>query len=278
MSRVDGALVGTKKPALDQCGNAVNTRQRFMSRNFGSKDDMRIVLKPNVLQRCVNCRSVSAHSATWCDVFLYKGNDHADGGRRNASKTNTPEALGLMYFNGNGDRNQMAAVLRFCARGPGIFRISSAQRQKDLIDLDGAAQQVAIGTDHRTAKAVQHGPCGLVAIQAEYPLQSESTDALLLICDVPSRSEPHPQRRTGLVKYRSCRHAALVSATSANQSTPSSTPGIIYRAARRAAKSFRPSQALKVCCAGILSGKPVLKFNPVAWVILVSNWPSFIHN
>src|SRR5665647_2913026 len=78
--------------ALDQCGNAVNARQRFMSRDFGSKDDMRIVLKPIVLQRCVNCRSVSAHSAAWCDVFLYKGHDCVDGGPRNALKTNTPEA------------------------------------------------------------------------------------------------------------------------------------------------------------------------------------------
>src|ERR1035437_974254 len=220
-----------------------------MSRNFGSKDDMRIVLKPTVLQRCVNCRTVSAHSAAWCDVFLYKRHDHADGSRRNASKTNTPEALGLMYFNGNGDGNQMAAVLSFFARGPGICRISSAQCQKDLIDLDGAAQQVAIGTDHRTAKPVQHGPCGLVAIQAEHSLQSESTNALLLIGDIPSRSEPHPQRCTSLVKNRSCRHAALMSATSANQSTPSSTSGLIYRAARRATKFFWPSQTLKVCCA-----------------------------
>ena len=84
-----------------------------MSRDFGSKDDMRIVLKPIVLQRCVNCRSVSAHSAAWCDVFLYKWHDCVDGGPRNASKTNTPEALGVMHFNGNGDGNQMAAIMGF---------------------------------------------------------------------------------------------------------------------------------------------------------------------
>ena len=58
----------------------------------------------------------------------------------------------------------------------------------------------------------------------------------------------------------------------------SSTSGLINRAARRTAKSFRPSQSLKECGAAIFGGKPVLKFNPVAWVVFVSNWPSFVHN
>ena len=54
MPRIDGALVSAEKPALDQCGNAVNTWQRFMGRDLGSKDDVWIVLEPIVLQRCVN--------------------------------------------------------------------------------------------------------------------------------------------------------------------------------------------------------------------------------
>lgn len=73
MPRVDGASVGTKKPAFDQCGYAVNALQGLMSWGFGAKDDTGIVLKPILLQRCVNCRAVSAHSAAWGDVFFYKG-------------------------------------------------------------------------------------------------------------------------------------------------------------------------------------------------------------
>ena len=138
MSGVYGALVGTKKPALDQCGNAVNARQRFMCRDFGSKDDMGIVLKPIVLQGCINCRSVSADRAAWRDVFLYKRNDCFDGGCSNALKANTPKALGLMHLNGNGDRYQMAAVMGFGAWGPGVFRVPSAQCQEDFINFDSA--------------------------------------------------------------------------------------------------------------------------------------------
>ena len=154
---------------------------------------MGIVLKPIVLQRCVNCRSIGANRAAGRYIFLYKRHDRIDRGCSNALKANTPEALGLMHLNGNGDGHQMAAVVGFGARRPWILRIPSAQCQKDLIDFDGTAQQVAIRADHRTAKPVQHGPCGLVAIQAEHALQSKGTNALLLICDVPSRCEPHPQ-------------------------------------------------------------------------------------
>lgn len=192
-------------------------------------------------------------------------------------QTNTPEALGLTHLNGNGDGYQMAAVVGFGAWRPWILRISSAQCQKDLIDFDGTAQQVAIRTDHRTAKPVQHGPCGLVTTQAQYALETEGANALLLVGDVPSRSEPHPQRSPGLVKDCSCRHAALMSAASANQSPPSRTSGLVNRAARRAAKSLWPSQVLKVCCTGLIRNKSVLKFNPVVWVILIFSWPNFVH-
>lgn len=44
-----------------------------MGRNLGSKDNVRIMLKPLVLQRCVNCRSVSANAAALCDVFCTNG-------------------------------------------------------------------------------------------------------------------------------------------------------------------------------------------------------------
>jgi hypothetical protein len=43
-------------------------------------------------------------------------------------------------------------------------------------------------------------------------------------------------------------------------------------------KSRDKSQMLKVSCAGTFGGKPVLKFNPVAWIIFVSIWPNYVHN
>ena len=109
-----------------------------MRRDFGSKDDMGIVLKPLVLQCCVNCRSIGAHSAAGCDIFLHKRHDCIDGGCFNALEANTSKALGLFHLNGNCDSYQMAAVVGFGAWGPWIFRISSAQCQKDFIDLHSA--------------------------------------------------------------------------------------------------------------------------------------------
>lgn len=120
---------------MRQCGERQAT---VHVQGLGSKDDMGIVLKPIVLQGCINCRSVSADRAAWRDVFLYKRNDCFDGGCSNALKANTPKALGLMHLNGNGDRYQMAAVMGFGAWGPGVFRVPSAQCQEDFINFDSA--------------------------------------------------------------------------------------------------------------------------------------------
>ncbi len=240
---------------------------------------MRIVLKPILIHGCVNCRPVSANCASWCDVLSQERDNRFDGGPWNSTKTNASEALGLVHLNSNSDGNQVAAIVGFRAGALGLWlgRVFSAQRQEGLIDFDCAAQQVTIGSHHRAAKPVQHGPCGLIAIQAEHALQSKGTDALLLIGDVPSRSEPQPKRSTGLVEDCSCRHTALMPTTSANQPPPSRASGLVNRAARRAAKSFRPSQVLKVSCAGIFGGKPVLKFNPVVWVTFACTLPNFVH-
>jgi hypothetical protein len=73
--RIDRALVGAQKPALDPCGYAVNARQGLMRRDVRAQDDRGIVLVPLVLERGVNGRSVRAHRAAWGDVCLYKGHD-----------------------------------------------------------------------------------------------------------------------------------------------------------------------------------------------------------
>ena len=46
MTRINGAMMGAKQPALEQGGNAVNTWQGFMGRNLGAKDDMWIMVEP----------------------------------------------------------------------------------------------------------------------------------------------------------------------------------------------------------------------------------------
>ena len=77
--------------------------------------------------------------------------------------------------------------------GLGFFVSLRLSAKKTSSTSIGTAQQVAIRVDYRTAKPVQHGPCALVVIQAEHALQFKGTNALLLMGDVPGRSEPQPQ-------------------------------------------------------------------------------------
>ncbi len=90
--------------------------------------------------------------------------------------------------------------------------------QIGLIDLYQALELVAIRSDHRLAKAMQHRPCRLVAAQAQHPLQPQRISAMLLVGHVPGAGKPDPQRCSCLVEDRPSSHGRLESATPANQS------------------------------------------------------------
>ena len=124
---------------------------------------------------------------------------------------------------------------------------------------------------------MQHSPGGLVAVQAENPLQPQSADALFLVGDVPRRGEPHSQRRTGLVEDGPSRDAALMSAGPANQPASRGSTRRVHHAARRATESGWPPQPLQVSCARFVTRKPVFELEPRLRVVLTGNGFDLVH-
>ena len=208
---------------------------------------------------------------------MHERHERVDRWTLDATQTNTSKAFWFVHFNCHSNGNQVAAIVGLRAWALGLYAFSSAQRQEGLIDFNSAAQQFAIRTYHRPTKPMQHCPRSLVAVQTEHSLQPKSTDALLLVGDVPRRSEPDPQRGACLVEDCSGRHAALMSATSADQPAPCSTFGPIQRPASGATEPVRPSQTLQVRCAGFIAGKPVLEFNPGARVLFSVGGFDWVH-
>ena len=146
-----------------------------------------------------------------------------------------------------------------------------------LTDLHRARQQVAFRAHHRSPKPVQHSPGGLVAAQAENPLQPQRADALFLVGDGPRRGEPHPQRRTGLVEEGPSRDAAWMSAGPANQPASRGSTRRVHHAARRAIESGWPPQPLQVSCARFVTRKPVFELVPRLRVVLTGNGFDLVH-
>ena len=124
--------------------------------------------------------------------------------------------------------------------------------QIGFIDLDQPFQALPVWPHHGTAKAVQHGPGGLIAAQPEDSLQAESADALLLAGEIPRAGQPDLQGRAGLVKEGARGDGGLTATVFAHQPDTAAAVRRGHGAAARAGKAVGPAQALQVSQAGLL--------------------------
>jgi hypothetical protein len=151
------------------------------------------------------------------------------------------EALGLQHFDRKNDQHLARAVLAVDGQDRG-FPVRDGQ--VGLVNLNTPLQAFAVRPHHGAAKPVQHRPSGLVASQAQHPLQTKGADALLLIGQIPSAGQPHTQWRASLVEYRASGHRRLVTATAAHQARAARPIRLGCYAAIRANESLRPPQCL----------------------------------
>src|SRR5450755_4335781 len=100
-------------------------------------------------------------------------------------KTYAPDAIPI-FFNGYGYQGFILAEPANSA----CFRCSPI----GLINFDGAPQTLTTGTNHGSTQLVQQRPRRLIASDSKFPLQPQSTDSILLACEMPHCSEPECQR------------------------------------------------------------------------------------
>lgn len=74
-----------------------------------------------------------------------------------------------------------------------------------FIDLHLAGKLVAVWPDHCPAELVKHRPRSLLTLEAQHALQTQRTDAKLLIGDIPSSGKPRREKRPRLVQDRARR-------------------------------------------------------------------------
>ena len=171
----------------------------------------------------------------------------------------------------------MTAVMALRAPALGFVPRFSPERKVAFIDLDCASQQVPIWAHHGSPKSMQHGPCGLITVQAKNPLQAQGADPLLLASEVPRGSKPHSQWRSGFIEEGCGRDAALMSAGPADQPPSCGATRRIDHCACWTAKTRRPSQHLQIRGARFVAAKPVLELAQRLGVIFASNGLDLVH-
>ena len=103
--------------------------------------------------------------------------------------------------------------------------------------------------------------------QAQDALQTQGTDALPLMSQIPRGREPDAQRRAGLVEDGAGRHRAPACARAAHLPSLAGTIGRLVNAAHRADEFLRPAQSLQIGSTRPLGAEPIQKFDPIARVV-----------
>ena len=109
---------------------------------------------------------------------------------------------------------------RLLAALAAAFEAFLVAAEEELVDLDLALQQLALGRDHRPAQLLQHQPRGLIARQPELALELLGRDPRMVRGDQVGRPEPRPQRRARPVHHRPGRHRRLLPAVPCTPQMP----------------------------------------------------------
>ena len=142
----------------------------------------------------------------------------------------------------------MTKALAFAATTTRTFGNST---QKRFIHLHFALQPITPWPNHGPPEFRQQSPSGLIASQAQHPLQSQSARAILLTPSHPTGPEPNSPWFVGVLKNRPCRYRSLVTTVSADPSVTLRRP-CRFCVAARTIETIRPTQFKQVFTTGCL--------------------------
>src|ERR1700683_5161631 len=133
-------------------------------------------------------------------------------------KPYAPDAIPI-FFNGYGYQGFILGQPPNSA----FFRCSPI----GLINFDGAPQTLTTGTNHGSTQLVQQRPRCLIASDSKFPLQPQSTDPILLACEMPHCSEPECQREVAVLKNSARKDINLPPTRRTQQAVTASFPNAL---------------------------------------------------
>src|SRR5271168_5210321 len=160
-------------------------------------------------------------------------------------KANAPDAIPI-FFNGHGYQGFVNSA---------FFRCSPI----GLINFDGTPQTLTTGTNHGSTQLVQQRPCRLIASDSKFPLQPQSTDPILLACEMPHCSEPECQREVAVLKNSARKDINLPPTRRTQQAVTASFPNA-PASAGRTLDSLRPPKPEQILPARFVIGETLFQF------------------
>src|SRR5579859_7302421 len=216
------------------------------------------MLVARLLQRLVSKPTVGVDHASRFHRILDEGNQTPGRGIGNSPQADASDTASLFL-----SRNYNQGFLFGFATSHAFLQPA----QKGFIDFHGPSQPFTARPDHRPAQFMQPSPGRLVAPQAQYALQPQSTDAVLLRRYPPHRPKPKGERGVGILEDRSGRHRHFAAAIRTAPPHRTERPRLGPTAARTA-KPVRPPKLKQVGPARLLRSEPRLQLRQGSRVIL----------
>ena len=242
----NGTLVRTQQPTLQKRDDRVHSWQQMSALGLTALDEPIVKI---TLQTQVRRQAIGLHRAARFDHLSDEAMQTDLGQVRNTPETNPTDAFAVRL---DRDHDQ-GFVLCLSASPSGFFGSPIG-----FVHLDQAPQPIPARPDHRPPEFVQHGPGGLVAAQAQDPLQSQGADAIFLTGDMPHGPKPSGQGQVRVLEDRARCHRGLVPTVATEpQATPHGPS--LSSAARRADETSGPPERKQVRLAGGVGGKTLLQ-------------------
>lgn len=192
----DASLVDTKKPPLEQGGDAVYARQKRLAFWIFSSARSRLMNIAGILHMGIRKPTISYDRGGWRDCLLNKSSQMIMGPMGYDLKAQTPHTF-VSNLDGSDYRGLGA---KRHAETRALAASFSPAADKDFIDLDLAAQLLPVWPDHGPAQLMEAHPGRSIAPESQCSLEPQGAQPGLLIGDVPDRPKPEPKRQVAAVE------------------------------------------------------------------------------
>lgn len=262
MIGLDGALVGAEKPSFEQGSHPVDTGHGDVSRITAIGDDSPSMNQSVSGEIVVATPAIGQHGGPARHGIADEWHQTCARRIRNTKHPYPSEALGRSQL--DGDRNQ-----RLASRTTATLAAMFFTANQGFINFHLTAQAIAIWTNHRRAKAVQHRPRRLLGAEAQQALKRLGRNPILRRGHVPGNSEPNRQRCTSAVEDRPRGHRHTTPAAFTPK-PPVTHPPTLGGSAARANETVWPAQPIKIVETGVIIGKPRAQLGIVTRVIVTA--------
>src|SRR5215471_2321607 len=251
-------LMRAQQPALEERCDHMNPWQQLGCRfllPFQERDAVTIALP---FQRIVSGPAVGVDLSARFNGLLDKWHETLGRGICNAPHANAPDPLSVFLCSNDNQR----LVLGLPPSNPFLFAAPVG-----LVHFHPPSQAIPARSNHGAPQLVQPSPGGIIAAQAQPPLDSDGTRTILLARDRPHGPKPKPQRFARVLEDRPGRHRTLSPAPSALQQNPTHWPAL-PSATLRTPKTIGPPQLYQIFPAAFFRREACLKFGQMPWIVL----------